>query len=423
MKTNKTFAAMVLGCKVNDYEATYIKNELIKDYKQVSFKEKADIYVIFSCCVTNTAEAKTRKFIHQAKRNNPKAYIVVIGCLSQIKKDLKDFEDVDLVIGSSEKDKVVEYIKNGIKENKVKPLDNAKFENLYLENYPGKDRAFLKIQDGCNQFCSYCIIPYARGHERSCDHIILLKEAKALSKNFNEIVLTGIHTGRYNDNGYNLYNLLCDLVKIKDLKTIRLSSIEITEISDEIVDLIASNNKIAKHLHIPVQSCSTKVLKMMHRPYTMCEFKERIEYIRKKVPSISLSTDLIVGFPGEDNKLFQTTINNLKKIKFSFIHVFPYSRKTGTCADKLENHVSPEIKKERVKRVMKIQKPITTRFHKSFINETLEVLIEKNIDNKSYGYTKQYFYVQIDGIYEIGSIIEVRIKSADDIVVGEYVTK
>lgn len=419
----KTFAMMPLGCKVNDYEATYVKNELLKTYKYVNFKEKADIYIIFTCCVTNTAEAKSRKFIHQARRNNPNAYIVVVGCLAQIKPDLKEFNDVDLIIGSTNKDKIVNLIKNKIKDNKVEELINPNFENLYLDSYPGKDRAFLKIQDGCNQYCSYCTIPYARGMERSADHKIILKQAKQLSKNFKEIVLTGIHTGRYNDKGYNLYNLLCDLVKIKDLQTIRLSSIEITEVSDEIIDLIANNDKIAKHLHIPVQSCCTKILKAMNRPYSMCEFKERVEYIRSRVPNISISTDLIVGFPGEDDSLFNTTINNLKKIKFSFIHVFPYSRKAGTVADKLDNHVNPDDKKKRVKQVMDIQSKITKKFNSSFIGKTCRVLVEKIIDGYSYGYTSEYFYTKIKGEYEIGSIIKVRILSVSDIVEGEYVTK
>ena len=419
----KSFAIMSLGCKVTDYEATYIKNELLKEYKLVNFKDKADIYLIFSCCVTNTAEAKTRKFIHQAKRNNPKAYIGVIGCLPQIKKDLKELDDVDLVIGSTDKLEIINCIKNNVKDNLVKFFNNPKFENMYLDNYPGKDRAFLKIQDGCNQYCSYCVIPYARGPERSLDHKLIIKQAKALSSKFNEIVLTGIHTGRYNDNGYNLYNLLCDLVKINKLKTIRLSSIEITEISDEIINLIKENDKLAKHLHIPVQSCSTKILKLMNRPYSMCQFKERIEYIRKTIPNISISTDLIVGFPGETDELFNTTLNNLKKIKFSFIHVFPYSRKTGTVADKMDNHIDPETKKKRVKDVTDIQRKISLNFYKKFIEKNVDVLIEKNISNKSYGYSKQYFYVEINGIFDVGSIVKVKIISVNDKIIGEYVSK
>lgn len=414
---------MSLGCKVTDYEATYVKNELLKEYKQVNFKDKADIYLIFSCCVTNTAEAKTRKFIHQAKRRNPKAYIGIIGCLPQIKDDLKEYEDVDLIIGSTDKDQIVDSIKKKLKANLVKELDNPKFENLYLEDYPGKDRAFLKIQDGCNQYCAYCVIPYARGSERSADHKIILKQAKKLSKRFNEIVLTGIHTGRYNDNGYNLYDLLCDLVKIDDLKTIRLSSIEITEISNDIINLIAKNDKLAKHLHIPVQSCATKVLKMMDRLYSMCQFKERVEYIRKKIPDISISTDLIVGFPGETDQLFKTTLNNLKQIKFSFIHVFPYSRKTGTKADKMDGHLDGTVKKERVKQVMELQKKITKNFNKKFINKKVDVLIEKNINDKSYGYSKQYFYVEIDGTYKIGDIVKAKIVDVNDKIIGEYVSK
>lgn len=416
----KTFSIMPLGCKVNDYEATYLKNELLKEYKLVSFKQKADICIVFTCCVTNTAEAKSRKYIHQARRNNPNAYIVAVGCLNQIKPDLKDLLDVDLVIGSKEKDKIVEYIKNNIKENKVSKLINPQFENLFLDNYPGKDRAFLKIQDGCNQYCSYCIIPYARGSERSADHNVLLKQAEELSNNFKEIVLTGIHTGRYDDHGYKLFDLLKDLIKIDKLETIRLSSIEITEVNDDIINLINTSNKIAKHLHIPVQSCSNEILKQMHRPYSAEDFVNRVTYIRKVVNDISISTDLIVGFPGETDSLFNETLNNLHKINFSFIHVFPYSRKTGTLADKLDNQLDQTIKKQRVKTVQDIQTKISHDFYSQFINRTVDVLIEKNENNQSFGYSKQYFYVTINGLYKVGSIIKVKIVSIDDNIVGEY---
>ena len=408
---NKTFAVMTLGCKVNDYESTYIKSELLKDYKLVDFKDKADIYIIFSCCVTNTAEAKTRKFIHQARRNNPDGYIVVIGCLAQIKPNLEDFNEVNLIIGSTLKDKAVQYIKENVEGNKVQSLDNANFELLNLDTYPGKDRAFLKIEDGCNQFCAYCTIPYARGRERSADHIKIIEQAKKLSENFNEIVLTGIHTGRYNDNGYKLIDLLNDLINIEKLKTIRLSSIEITEINDEIIELMANNDKIARHLHIPVQSASNAILKSMHRPYTIDEFIGRVEYIRDKIKDISISTDLIVGFPGENDELFEETINNLNKIQFSFIHCFPYSRKTGTVADKMDNHIDPKIKKERAKIVSNIEKPISFKYQMSLINKNVDVLIERNINNKSYGYCKQYVYIELEGTYEIGSLVKARIVS------------
>lgn len=418
-----TFSMMILGCKVNDYEATYVKNELLKEFRQVDFKCPANISIIFSCAVTNTAEAKTRKFIHQARRINPNGYIVVVGCLSQIKPDLKDLNEVDLVIGSSSKDKIVELIKNGIKANLVKPLIEPKFENLFIENYPGKDRAFLKIQDGCNQFCSYCVIPYARGNERSLDHNEIIKEAKILSKNFKEIVLTGIHTGRYNDSSFDLYKLLTELVKIDGLETIRLSSIEITEISDEIIDLISSNNKIAKHLHIPVQALSNSVLKGMNRPYTIEEYKNRIEYIRSKIEDVCISTDLITGFPGETDEIFDKSLKELNEIKFSFIHCFPYSRKVGTVADRMNDHIDINIRKNRVKNVLNKQEEITKEVYSHFINKEVNVLIEKNIDNCSYGYSKQYFYVEINGIYPIGTVIKAKIKTVGKNIIGEYVFK
>ena len=251
-----------------------------------------------------------------------------------------------------------------------------------------------------------------------------MESALTLSKNYREIVLTGIHTGRYNDNGYNLYNLLCDLVKIDNLQTIRLSSIEINEISDEIIDLIATNPKIAKHLHVPVQALTNKVLKAMNRPYTIEEYKERIKYIRSKVEHISISTDLIVGFVGEDDETFKQSFKELDEIQFSFIHIFPYSRKSGTKADKMEGHIDERIKKERFKLIADYQQQFTLNYHRSFINRNVEILVEKTDDNYSYGYTKEYIYVQVEGKYQIGGIIKVNIKSvSNEKVVGIYVTE
>lgn len=407
----KTYSMMILGCKVNDYEATYIRENMNKYYVEVSFKEKADICLIFTCCVTNTAEAKSRKFIHDARRRNPNAYICVIGCLSQIKSTSEVFNDVDLIIGSDKKDKVVDLIKENVKDNLVSKEIDTKFEELYIESYPNKSRAFLKIQDGCNQFCSYCMIPYSRGRERSGNHNKIIEQAKQLAKTKKEIVLTGIHTGRYNDNEFNLYMLLNELCKIDDLKTIRLSSIEITEVNNDIIDLMKNSNKIAHHLHIPVQSCNNNVLKNMHRPYLIEEYIDRIKYIRNEIPDISISTDLIVGFPGESDEDFEDVINKLKEINFSFIHVFPYSRKEGTVADSMKGHIDPKIKKHRVNRVIELEKEITNKFNNSFIGKDVEVLIERNIDGYSYGYSKQYIYCKIKGNYEIGEIINIKLES------------
>lgn len=406
----KSYAMMILGCKVNDYEATYVRENMNKYFYEVSFKEKADIYIIFTCCVTNTAEAKTRKFIHDARRKNESAFICAVGCLSQIKSDSDTFKEIDLVIGSDKKNKIVDLIKDGIKQNLVNKEISKNFEELYINSYPNKSRAFLKIQDGCNQFCSYCVIPYSRGRERSANFESVINQAKELSKTTNEIVLTGIHTGRYNDGKHNLYDLLCDLIKIDNLETIRLSSIELTEISDDIIALMKSSNKLAHHLHIPVQSCTNEVLSLMHRPYTIDEFKNRIKYIRTQIPDISISTDLIVGFPNETDELFEKVINELNEIRFSFIHVFPYSRKSGTVADKMEGHIDPKIKKQRVKSVIDMQKPITKEFNESFTGKDVEILIERNKDDFAYGYSKQYVYCKIPGNHNIGDIVKIRLE-------------
>lgn len=420
----KTLSALSLGCKVNDYESIFVIDSLKNDFKIVDFNTKADVYVIFSCCVTNTAEAKTRKMINKAKRLNKNAYICVVGCYPQTKIDNPIFKDIDLLIGSKYKDKIPEFIKNGVKGNYIEKLEDVRFESMFINDYPGKSRAFLKIQDGCNQFCSYCIIPYARGNERSEDHNKILKIANDLSKNYKEIVLTGIHTGRYNDNGYKLIDLLKDLIKIDNLETIRLSSIEMNEIDDEIIDLMSKSDKIAHHLHIPVQSLNDNILNKMNRPYSLKEYKNKIKYIRNKINDISISTDLIVGFAYEDDNIFNSFFKELDNINFSFLHVFPYSVKTGTKASLYECQIDEHIKKERVNKIYDYQYIITHNFNKSFIGKDLEVLIENNDGKYSYGYSKNYIYTKVNGVYDTGDIISVHINDIiDNILVGEYVSK
>ena len=414
----KTYAMMVLGCKVNDYEATYVRERMNRHFQEVSFKDIADIYLIFTCCVTNTAEAKTRKFIHDARRRNPDAYIAAIGCLSQIRPEHEVFQDVDLLVGSENKDKIVDLILENERKNLVRKQIGTEFEDLFIGSYPTKSRAFMKIEDGCDQFCSYCIIPYARGRQRSGDHRLLLEEAKKLAESHREIVLTGIHTGRYDDGEYDLYHLLKDLCKIDGLETIRLSSIEITEISDEIIDLMKNDPKLATHLHIPVQSMDDGILERMRRPYTVREYLDRIRYIRSQIPEISISTDLIVGFPQEDEESFQRTLNNLMEAEFSFIHVFPYSRKSGTLADKMDGHIDPKIKKQRVGKVMEKDRILRKRYRDRFLGKDVDVLIERTDDSCSYGYSKQYLYVRIPGIYPLGEIRKVRIEKTETEVIG-----
>ena len=390
----KSFAIMVLGCKVNDYEATFLRNKMLKEYKEVSFKDVADIYIIFTCCVTNMAEAKTRKMLHKAKANNPKAFVVAIGCLSQIKGDSEDFKDVDLIIGSTKKKDAYELINEHFKGNVVEELKNAQFENLYLENYPKKSRSFLKVQDGCNQFCAYCIIPYARGKERSAKYEDLIEQAKILSKTNKELVLTGIHTGRYNDGSHNLYDLLKGLVEIDDLKTIRLSSIELNEVSDEIIELMKNNPKLAHHLHIPVQSCSNEILKAMNRKYDMKYFIDKIDELRSIRPDISITTDVIVGFPGETDDLFMETVDSIKKIGFTKLHVFPYSRRKGTVADGMGNQVDECIKKKRVRVLLDLSRELEISYMERFIGKTVSFIPEIISDGYLIGHTGNYLLIK-----------------------------
>jgi len=417
----RSFAVVSLGCKVNDYESTYVTSKLIeKGYIQNNYSEVSDIYLVFTCCVTNTAEAKTRKFIRRVRRTNPNGYIVVIGCFVQVKSDDSVLKEADLLIGSSQKDKIIELIEENYKGSKVEDLKDARFEELYFNTYPSKSRSFLKIQDGCNQFCSYCIIPYARGHERSGNHEFIINEAKELSKTNKEIVLTGIHTGRYNDGEYNLYKLLKDLIQIDTISTIRLSSIEMNEVSDEIIDLIKSSNKIAHHLHIPVQALSNEILKSMNRHYTIEEYIAFIDKIRALIPDISISTDLIVGFPGESDEIFNDSLKNIDRISFSFIHCFPYALKDGTVAGKLDNQVDEATKKNRVAKILMIDEVLRENYAKKFKDTEVEVLIEKIENGISYGYSKQYFYVEIHSKLVIGEIYKVKVISVtNDKIIGE----
>ena len=417
----KTYAMMVLGCKVNDYEAAFVEQELNKDYRKVSFNEVADIYLIFTCAVTNVAESKSRKFIRQAKRLNPNAYIVAIGCYVQTSPNEEVFENIDLLIGSQEKNKIKEYIDEGLKKNTIKHLDKPQFEEMIVHEYARKGRAFLKIQDGCNQFCSYCIIPYARGRERSADHNHVIEEARELSLHSKEIVLTGIHTGRYFDGEYHLIDLLKELVKIDTLNTIRLSSIEITEIHDDLIELMANNPKIARHLHIPLQSGSTKVLKDMHRPYDVEYFLKRIAEIRNKIPGISISTDLIAGFPGESDENHKETLNTLEKAQFSFIHLFPYARKKGTLADNRDDFVDSRIVEKRINEINELELKYKTAYKDSRLNTITKVFIERNLNGISYGYSSEYLRVEIEGSYPAGILLEVRIIATDPFVKGEVI--
>ncbi len=417
----KRYAMMVLGCKVNDYEAHHLKEQLDADgYTEVGFDEEADVYIVYTCCVTNIAESKTRKYIRRIKRDHPGAYVVAVGCYVQAKPADEVFGDIDLLVGSSDKDKIKDYIDKAEKANLRRDDVGTSFEDLYLSGYKDKTRAYLKVQDGCDQFCTYCIIPYARGRERSADFDGLVAQAKVLAKTTPEIVLTGIHTGRYRDGDHDLASLLRELIHIEGLKTVRLSSIEINEVNDEIIALMKENDVLAHHLHIPLQAGSDKVLKAMHRPYDMATYKKRIAEIREAVPDILISTDLIVGFPEESDDDFAVTLANIADIGFSFIHCFPYAKKDGTVAATMKGQISGDIKKARAKQVAELQTSITADIMASYLNKSVKVLIETIRDGFSFGHAKEYLPVLVMGKYESGRMLDVKItKVKDGRIIGE----
>ena len=394
-----TFAIATLGCKVNTYESQGYESALLeKGYEQVSFKEKADVYIINTCAVTNTAGSKSRQKIHAAIALNPEALIAVVGCYAQTASEqLEQDANIDILLGSDGKSRLADMIEEGLRKKRPQKLihDVRKvnvFEALPIHRFEHQTRAFLKIQDGCNQFCSYCIIPFARGAERSLPEDEVLAIARSLSESgHREIVLSGIHTGRYG-NGIN--SSLCQLMKrmvkeIPKLQRIRISSIEMNEITDELLEFIKGEEKIARHLHIPVQSANTTVLKNMNRPYTIAWFMERVDYIRSLIPDISISSDVITGFPQESEEQFQDTLDNIARMRLSFLHVFPYSRRDHTAAAQMSGHLENKIKKERASRLANLSKQLYTAYKQNFIGKEVSVIFEKEKDGKLIGHSSE----------------------------------
>lgn len=413
------FNIYTLGCKVNTYESN-VMSDLLKNkgYKEISTDEQADISIINTCTVTNTADNKSFKTIRHAIKVNQDAIVVVVGCMSQNKKEeVLKIDGVDIVLGNIGKSKVVEYIDEYIK-TKNKKLDiydmmDTTFEPMILNNF-NKTRAFVKIQDGCNNYCSYCIIPYVRGNVRSKDNLSVIKEVKELVSNgHKEIVLTGIHTGHYGSDleNYNFSNLLTDLCKIEGLERLRISSIEITELTDEFLEVLKNNKILVDHMHIPLQSGSDTVLKRMNRKYDKKYFIEKIEKIRKIRPNMSVTTDVITGFPSETEEEFKETIDTIKKVEFTKLHVFPYSRRKGTVADEMENQIDEKIKKERVKLLMQLSKELEIKYMEKFIDKEVIFIPEVSKDGYLIGHTGNYLNVKINGEENlIGENVNIKLK-------------
>ena len=414
-----TFAIHTFGCKVNIYESEYVTNLLLESgYQMLDFNSntEADIYIINTCTVTNEADKKDRKLIHTTRNSHKNSILIVMGCYSQLNPNTIN---ADIVIGNKYKSEIINLI-NEFKNNhqKIIKADNiskTSFEDMYINKFLTHTRAFVKIQDGCNAFCAYCTIPYARGGIRSKDFDKVISEVTNLVNNgYKEIVLTGIHTGRYGiDKHTNLEKLLRELVKIPNIFRIRLSSIEINEITDGIIDLIKNNDVMAKHLHIPLQSGSNEILKSMNRLYDKETFIKRVADIRKEITDISITTDLILGFPGETDELYNETIDTLNKIKFTKIHTFPYSKRSGTKAAVMPNQIDGNIKKCRVKEVISLSNKYELAFYKQKIGNTYDGIIETRKDGKKIVITSNYIPVEVVSNLENNQKVNVKIIDAD----------
>lgn len=416
------FQIYTLGCKVNTYESNVMRDALLnKGYFEVDLKEKADITIINTCTVTNTADSKSMKVIRQAIRRNENAIIVVCGCLVQNKKEeVSKIDGVDIVIGNINKSKIVDYIEKYIEEKKqevdVRNIMDTNFEPMILNNF-NKTRAFVKIQDGCNNFCSYCIIPYTRGNVRSKDKRSVLKEIQLLvDEGHKEVVLTGIHTGNYGAEfaDYKFADLLKDIVKIDKLERLRISSIEITEINDDVMEVIKENNILVDHMHIPLQSGSDAVLKRMNRKYDKEYFINKIKKLRKIRPNISITTDVIVGFPGETKEEFEETIETIKKIEFTKLHVFPYSKREGTKAAIMDGQVDENIKKKRVKILLQLSKELEYNYMEKFIGKKVIFIPEMAKEEYIIGHTGNFLNVKYRGNKnDLNKDIEVKINNIE----------
>ena len=431
MSFNKKVAFYTLGCKVNQYETESIKNQLIKKgYEEVNFEDKADIYIVNSCTVTSVADRKTRNMLRRAKKINPNGAVIVTGCYAQTNsKELLEMEDIDYVIGNTDKSGIVNFIEDI--ENRT--MEKLKNHNIFLDSEYTEyefatlremSRAYVKIQDGCNNFCSYCKIPFARGKSRSRHKDNILKEITKLSQEgFKEIILIGINLGAYGEdleNGGNFEDLLRDILKIDGIERVRIGSVYPDKISDEFIEIF-SNPKLMPHLHISLQSCDDSVLKRMKRKYGSSLIEERLTKLRKAVPNMEYTADVIVGFPGETQEMFENSYKLIDKIGFSGLHIFQYSDRENTLASTFEDKIDPKVKKERADELEKLKEIMAERERKKYLDKELKVLVEEEKDGYLYGYSENYLRVKLKGeATSLNHIVSVKINSLEkEMLIGD----
>ena len=430
----KKVAFYTLGCKVNQYE-TEAMLEMFKEdgYEQVGSEDYADVYVINTCTVTHMSDRKSRQYIRRMKKKNPDAIIAVVGCYSQVSpEEILEIEEVNLVMGTNERRTIVDEIKKlevveG--DKKASTVDDIMkvraFEEIEISQSNGRTRAFMKIQDGCDRFCTYCIIPYARGGKvRSRDMESIVNEAKTLAENgYEEVVLTGIHVASYGKDLKEENTTLLDVIKrineIDGIKRIRTSSVEPILFTDEFVNEVSKMEKVMPHYHLSLQSGCDETLKRMNRRYTTKEYKDIVDKLRSAIPNVAITTDVIVGFPGETEEEFEQTYNFLKDVELSQMHIFKYSPRKGTKAADMDNQVSPQIKHERSEKLLQLNKENFEKFASKSLGKEFEVLFEQNVGKNKYeGLTPNYLKTIVTSNEDIsGKILKVKITEVKD----EYV--
>lgn len=401
----KTVAFCTLGCKVNQYETNAMSQKLIEEgYKIVEHTQKADIYIINTCTVTNMSDRKSRQMIRRAKEINPKATIIAVGCYVQVaKKEIENIKEIDLALGNEEKVDIVKYCNEIIQKNKKEEIadvmQSRKFAEFGETSYTEKTRAVIKVQDGCDRFCSYCIIPYARGRVRSREPEHIIKEIKQIAnEGIKEVVITGIHIASYGKDfkkDYKLIDLLEEINKIDGIERIRLGSIEPLLITEEFVQRLVKLEKICEQFHLSLQSGCDETLKRMNRRYTTQQFEEIVKRLRKAYDNVNLTTDIIVGFPGETEEEFAKTYKFLEKIKFYKMHIFKYSPRKGTRAEQMPQQIEPQLKEERSKKLIELSDKNEKEYNSEYVGKRVEVLWEEQKNEIYKGHTKNYVLVEM----------------------------
>ena len=430
MSINKKVAFYTLGCKVNQYETEIIKKDFIENgYEEVKFEDKADVYIVNTCTVTNIADKKNKKMLRRAKKLNPKSVVIATGCYAQTNvDDLKELKEVDYIIGNVNKTEVFHIYNKNLSNYQVDNIfDEKEYSSTKYAVLREKARAFVKIQDGCTKFCSYCKIPYARGLSRSRKSHEVLEEIKFLgSAGYKEVVLTGINLSEYGldlEEDINFDGILEKILEIDGIERVRVSSVYPDTLSEKFIYLLKNNKKLMPHLHVSIQSLDDKVLALMKRKYNAKFVVDLLKKIYKEIPDLAITADVIVGFPQESEKNFLNTYNNMQEIEFSDFHIFPYSDREKTAAALLDGKVDIKEKKERVKRLEVLKDMKFKQFREKFLNTTQKVYIEEIKGEKAYGYTENYLKVELSsGGHEVTNIIDVKIISiTDDLLKGEII--